>query len=73
MPRFHSYGPPPRCDDRLVTSSGFGPSLDAPIAMGYVSAPCAQPGTPLYAEVLGKRLRVTVSALPFVTLHYKRR
>ncbi len=57
----------------MVTSGGFGPSLDAPIAMGYVSTSCAQAGTPLFAEVRGKRLPVTVSELPFVTPHYKRR
>jgi aminomethyltransferase len=57
----------------MVTSGGFGPSLDAPVAMGYVSTPCAQPGTPLFAEVRGKRLPVAVSELPFVTPHYKRR
>jgi aminomethyltransferase len=56
-----------------VTSGGFGPSLDAPVAMGYVSTRCAQPGTPIFAEVRGKRLPVTVSELPFVTPHYKRR
>jgi aminomethyltransferase len=57
----------------MVTSGGFGPSLDAPIAMGYVSTSCAQPGTPLFAEVRGKRLPVTVGELPFITPHYKRR
>jgi aminomethyltransferase len=57
----------------IVTSGGFGPSLDAPIAMGYVSTSCAQPGTQLFAEVRGKRLPVTVGELPFVTPHYKRR
>ena len=57
----------------MVTSGGFGPSLDAPIAMGYVSTSCAQVGTPLFAEVRGKRLPVAVSELPFVTPHYKRR
>ncbi len=56
-----------------VTSGGFGPSLDAPIAMGYVSTSCAQLGTPLFAEVRGKRLPVVVSELPFVAPHYKRR
>jgi aminomethyltransferase len=56
-----------------VTSGGFGPSLDAPVAMGYVSTRCAQPGTPIFAEVRGKRLPVTVGELPFVTPHYKRR
>src|ERR1700722_3003901 len=57
----------------MVTSGGFGPSLDAPIAMGYVSTSCATLGTPLDAEVRGKRLPVTVGELPFVTPHYKRR
>jgi aminomethyltransferase len=57
----------------MVTSGGFGPSLDAPIAMGYVSTSCAQTGTALFAEVRGKRLPITVSELPFVTPHYKRR
>ncbi len=56
-----------------VTSGGFGPSLDAPIAMGYVSTSCAQVGTPLFAEVRGRRLPVVVSELPFVAPHYKRR
>jgi aminomethyltransferase len=56
----------------MVTSGGFGPSLDAPVAMGYVSTRCAQPGTLLNAEVRGKRLPVAVSELPFVTPHYKR-
>jgi aminomethyltransferase len=57
----------------MVTSGGFGPSLDAPIAMGYVSTSCAPPGTPLFAQVRGKRLPVAVAALPFVAPHYKRR
>jgi aminomethyltransferase len=56
----------------IVTSGGFGPSLDAPVAMGYVSTSCAQPGTPLFAEVRGKRLPAAVSELPFVTPHYVR-
>jgi aminomethyltransferase len=57
----------------IVTSGGFGPSLDAPVAMGYVSTSCAQVGTPLFAEVRGKRLPVVVRELPFVAPHYKRR
>jgi glycine cleavage system aminomethyltransferase T len=47
--------------------------LDAPVAMGYVSTFCAKPGTPLNAEVRGKRLPVAVAGLPFVTPHYNRR
>jgi len=55
-----------------VTSGGFGPSLDRPIAMGYVPTPLSDLGTRLLAEVRGKRLPVTVTRLPFVEHHYKR-
>jgi len=55
-----------------VTSGGFGPSLDAPIAMGYVGRSAAAAGTRLFAEVRGKRLPVTVADLPFVPTRYKR-
>jgi aminomethyltransferase len=55
-----------------VTSGGFGPSLSAPIAMGYVPAQLAAPGTPLTGEVRGKRLPVTVTPLPFRPSTYKR-
>jgi aminomethyltransferase len=55
-----------------VTSGGFGPSLDAPIAMGFVPANLAAPGTALTGEVRGKRLPVTVTALPFRASTYKR-
>ncbi|WP_198294159.1 glycine cleavage system aminomethyltransferase GcvT [Ensifer sp. BR816] len=55
-----------------VTSGGFGPSVDCPVAMGYVDAARAENGTPLFAEVRGKYLPVTVSALPFVKQTYKR-
>jgi aminomethyltransferase len=55
-----------------VTSGGFGPSLDKPIAMGYVPAPLAEPGTELSAEVRGTRLPVAVASLPFIEHHYKR-
>jgi aminomethyltransferase len=55
-----------------VTSGGFGPSLDRPVAMGYVPTPLSGLGTQLFAEVRGKRLPVTVTALPFVEHHYKR-
>ncbi|MCD2182110.1 glycine cleavage system aminomethyltransferase GcvT [Rhizobium sp. GN54] len=55
-----------------VTSGGFGPSIEAPIAMGYVPVALAAPGTPLFAEVRGKYLPVTVAALPFVANSFKR-
>ncbi len=55
-----------------VTSGGFGPSLDAPLAMGYLPAGLSAPGTRVFAEVRGKRLPLAVAALPFVAPNYKR-
>ena len=48
-----------------VTSGGFGPSAGFPVAMGYVTAALAQPGTKLFAEVRGNRVPVDVHPLPF--------
>ena len=56
----------------VVTSGGFGPSVEAPIAMGYVAAKYAEIGTELEGEVRGKRMAVTVTALPFQPTTYKR-
>jgi len=55
-----------------VTSGGFGPSLNAPVAMGYVPTPLAALGTKLFAEVRGQRLPLAVAAMPFVKNTYKR-
>jgi aminomethyltransferase len=55
-----------------ITSGGFGPSLAAPVAMGYVPAELAAPGTQLLAELRGRRLPVTVARLPFIEPRYKR-
>jgi aminomethyltransferase len=49
-----------------VTSSGFAPSLNASIAMGYVAAAHSAPDTRLETEVGGKRMALKVSAMPFV-------
>ena len=49
-----------------VTSGGFGPSLNAPIAMGYLPTALAVPGTAVFAELRGKRLPVAVTTLPFI-------
>ena len=56
----------------VVTSGGFGPSVDAPIAMAYVPAALAKSGTRLFGEVRGKRLPVTTCDLPFRPSTYKR-
>lgn len=55
-----------------VTSGGFGPSVGAPVAMGYVPAVLALSGTTLTGEVRGKHLPVAVSPLPFHPTSYKR-
>ena len=55
-----------------VTSGGFGPSVDAPIAMGYVPSSLASQPTTVFAEVRGKRLPVSVADLPFIKPNYKR-
>jgi aminomethyltransferase len=56
-----------------VTSGTFGPTLQAPVAMGYVAAALAVPGTALAAEVRGRALPVTVAPLPFVPPRFQRR
>jgi aminomethyltransferase len=53
-----------------VTSGGFGPSVNAPIAMGYVEGRCAEPGTPVNLVVRGKTLAASVVPLPFVPHRY---
>jgi aminomethyltransferase len=55
-----------------VTSGGFGPSLNAPVAMGYVPTVLSAPGTLVFAEVRGQRLPLRVAATPFVPNTYKR-
>ncbi|KQY14526.1 glycine cleavage system aminomethyltransferase GcvT [Rhizobium sp. Root482] len=55
-----------------VTSGGFGPSADHPVAMGYVAKSHTVIGTEIFADVRGKFLPITVAALPFVTPTYKR-
>ncbi|KGF67849.1 glycine cleavage system protein T [Hoeflea sp. BAL378] len=55
-----------------VTSGGFGPSANAPVAMGYVPSGLSATGTRIYADVRGKRLEMAVTALPFVPSTYKR-
>ncbi len=56
----------------LVTSGGFSPSLQRPIAMAYVDTGQAEIGTALSIEVRGKRLEAVVSAMPFVPHRYHR-
>jgi aminomethyltransferase len=55
-----------------VTSGGFGPSLNAPVAMGYLPASHAANDTLVFAEVRGQRLPMRVAPMPFVANTYKR-
>ncbi|PRC91648.1 glycine cleavage system aminomethyltransferase GcvT [Solimicrobium silvestre] len=55
-----------------VTSGGFGPSVNAPVAMGYVSLPFAAIGTKLQAIVRGKPVAVEVVKTPFFAQRYHR-
>jgi aminomethyltransferase len=56
----------------LVCSGGFGPTLGAPLAMGYVDSAQAALDTPVWALVRGKRVAMQVSRLPFVPQRYVR-
>ncbi|MGV8839332.1 MAG: glycine cleavage system aminomethyltransferase GcvT [Bauldia sp.] len=56
-----------------VTSGGFGPTVDAPVAMGYVDAAHAALGATVAIDVRGRALPTTVSPMPFVEHRYRRR
>jgi aminomethyltransferase len=56
-----------------VTSGGFSPSLNRPIAMGYVPPAHAAPGTKLAVSLRGRAQAATVTPLPFVPHRYFRK
>jgi aminomethyltransferase len=55
-----------------ITSGGFGPSVQGPVAMGYVDTAHAEPGTPVTLIVRGKKLPAQVVTMPFVPHRYAR-
>jgi aminomethyltransferase len=55
-----------------VTSGLLGPSIDKPVAMGYVTPQHAATGSKVFALVRGKRVPMEVSAMPFVPNRYYR-
>lgn len=55
-----------------VTSGGFGPTVEAPVAMGYVETAYAKAGQEISAMVRGKALPVQVAKMPFVEQRYYR-
>jgi aminomethyltransferase len=56
----------------LITSGGFGPTVNGPVAQGYVAREFAKAGTPLKLLVRGKTHDAEVATLPFVPNRYKR-
>jgi aminomethyltransferase len=55
-----------------VTSGGFGPSAESPVAMGYVRADLAANGTRVLADLRGKATPMIVSPLPFIPHSYRK-
>jgi aminomethyltransferase len=55
-----------------ITRGGFGPTLQAPVALGYVPTNFAKRDTQLFALVRGKNIPVTVTRTPFVPQNYYR-
>jgi aminomethyltransferase len=56
-----------------VTSGGFSPTLQRPIAMAYVATPLAGDGTNLKLEQRGKLFEASVTPMPFVPHRYFRK
>ncbi len=55
-----------------VTSGGFAPSLQEPIALAYVRTDHAQDGTEIFADLRGRLVRLHVTPLPFIPHRYHR-
>ena len=55
-----------------VTSGAYGPTIEAPMSIGYVPRNMAAEGAELFGEVRGKRLPVRVAKLPFTDAKFKR-
>ncbi|HEX6073488.1 MAG TPA: glycine cleavage system aminomethyltransferase GcvT [Sphingomicrobium sp.] len=56
-----------------ITSGGFSPTLQRPIAMGYVATPLAEAGTALKLEQRGKLFEARIAQMPFVAHRYHRK
>ncbi|WP_046866475.1 glycine cleavage system aminomethyltransferase GcvT [Microvirga massiliensis] len=56
----------------IVTSGGFGPSVNGPVAMGYVSPDVSTPGTELHLIVRGKPIPARIAPMPFTPHRYRR-
>ena len=54
----------------FVTSGTFGPSVNAPVAMGYIKSEFSEIGTSIQLEVRGKKYGGKISELPFYKKSY---
>src|SRR6266403_1143581 len=55
-----------------ITSGGFGPSINVPVAMGYLPSSHATLGGLVFAELRGQRVPLLIAPMPFVPNTYKR-
>ncbi|NRA30805.1 MAG: glycine cleavage system aminomethyltransferase GcvT [Parvularculaceae bacterium] len=55
-----------------VTSGGFGPTVEGPVAMGYVDVAYADEGTEVHLDIRGKLQPATIVTLPFTEPRYYR-
>jgi aminomethyltransferase len=59
-------------DIGVVTSGGFGPTVNGPAAMGYVETQSSAPGTSVQLVVRDKPMPASIVKLPFVPNRFKR-
>lgn len=53
-----------------VTSGTFGPTVKAPIAMGYVATDSSKPGTEVMLKIRNKMQKAEITKMPFITPGY---
>ena len=56
----------------VITSGGFGPTVNGPIAMGYVDAALSAAGTPVQLIVRGQKMAAQITKLPFIAKNFKK-
>lgn len=56
----------------IVTSGGFGPSVEHPVSMGYIATEHATDGTRIFAQVRNKRRPALITKMPFLPANFKR-
>jgi aminomethyltransferase len=56
----------------IITSGGFGPTVNGPVAMGYVETESSVHGTKIQLLVRGQAMPATIVKLPFIPNNFKR-